>query len=728
MIARWGARPAVLGAVYLLAITVSAARGPRIDDTERALGGDASHIQAYVETRFARTILTFAASAALTAVALGAALGLLAGAALELRRWASQRPPYRRRVLVPAALALTIALHAAITLHAMAWYPQLYTEAFYDRGGLGASLQVFVTDTLGARRASWIGIALIALLLPPPWRWPFLARRAAANLGRLPRAALAGGVAASIALGLLVLGRPGPVARRAPEVRGDAPPNVLILGADSFREEGLGPRVMPRLSAFARQRGVRFSSAYVSMARTLSSWTTFLTGREAHHHGIRSMFPRWEDHDHDLDTLPGRLARAGYRTAVVSDYGGDAFSSVDLGLQRALVPRMNAREIIRSKGLARAWPLLPFLHSQIGRRVFPAMREVRDCADASMLADDAIGVLRDLREGPFLLNVFFSAPHAPYAAPAPYYRRFTDPAYARRYKYHKSAWIAPDERNDAEQVAQVRGLYEGALASVDDGAGRVLDELDRLGLRESTIVVILGDHGEDMADAPGRFYGHGNHLFGDHDLRIPLVIADPRRVRPRVEAGPVTNADLAPTLYALTGVAPPPDMDGVSLVPALDGALLPPRPTFAETELWIGVQPDVPDALRFPYPSFVAYSEVDAAHDDMLVLRRAFEQVTLVARHRMVRDGTWKLVYVPTAKRVLYQLFDTALDPENLTDVAAAHPDVTARLRATLWAWMLRDRGMEERHGYLAPKGVRIPEIDGGRAGDPLSTASPAPG
>jgi arylsulfatase A-like enzyme len=470
---------------------------------------------------------------------------------------------------------------------------------------------------------------------------------------------------------------------------------------------------MPRLSALAAQRGVRFSHAYVPIARTLSSWTTFLTGRDPHHHGVRSMFPRWEDHDRDLDTLPERLARAGYRTAVVSDYVGDAFHAIALGFQEILAPRLSADAIIETKGFSRTWPLLPFLRNRLARRVFPEIREIRECADADMLADDAIDVLRGLRDGPFFLTVFFGASHAPYAAPAPYYLRFSDPAYAGRNKYHKARWIALDEQLTPAEVAHVHGLYEGALASVDDAAGRVLDELDRLGLRESTIVVVLGDHGEDLADAPGRYYGHGDHLFGDHDLQVPLVVIDPRRKGGRVDPSVVTSADLAPTLYALTGVAPPADMDGTSLVPVLDGATRAPRPTFAETELWIGVQPDVPNEIRFPYPDLIDYSEIDTAHGDALVLKREMEQVTVLARHRMVRDGGWKLVYMPTAKGVVYRLFDTTADPENLTDVSAEHPEEKARLEPLLWGWMLRDPRMEERRGFLAPKGVTVPEIDG---------------
>jgi arylsulfatase A-like enzyme len=712
------ARPTVVGAAYLLAVTAATASGPLIDETERALGHDTARVEAWVHVRFARTILAFAGTLALTSLAIGACLGGLAGAWLALRRRAAGRPPMHRAALLVATLALTATAHAVVTLVAMAWTPQLYADAFFGAGGWRASLQTFVTDRLGARATTWVALGSLTLLAPPPWWWPSIARRAVvawrAAIARRPPFALLGAVTCGcVAIGVLVFARPGPVASRG----ASSSPNVLVLAADSFRDEGLRPEVMPRLSALA-EHGVRFTNAYVSMARTLSSWTTFLTGRYAHHHGIRSMFPRWEDHASDLDTLPRRLARAGYRTAVVSDYVGDAFNTVDLGFEDVLAPRLDAGEIIRAKGFARAWPLLPFLHSSAGRRVFPTLREMRECADASLLARDAVGALRAMRASPFFLTVFFGASHAPYAAPAPYYRRFTDPAYTGRNRYHKSRWFTADElatsgKAALNEAAHVHGLYEGALASVDDGAGRVLDELDRLGLTDSTIVVVLGDHGENLADAPGRYYGHGNHLFGDHDLHVPLVIVDPRRPGGRAEPGVVTNADLAPTLFELTGVAPPAAMDGASLVPALAGAAIAPRPTFAETELWIGVQPDLPDRLRFPYPEFLEYSEVDSAHGDALVLKREFGTLTLVARHRMVRDGAWKLLYMPTAKGVVYELFDTDTDPENLTDLAVARPEVTARLKEELWAWMLEDRAMEERRGYLAPKGVRVPEIDG---------------
>ena len=100
--------------------------------------------------------------------------------------------------------------------------------------------------------------------------------------------------------------------------------NVLVLAADSLRADRLDPKIAPNLAALAA-KGTRFDRAYVSIPRTFPSWVTILTGRHGHHHGIRSMFPTWEDRAKDFDALPQRLAQAGWSTGVVSDYAGDIF-------------------------------------------------------------------------------------------------------------------------------------------------------------------------------------------------------------------------------------------------------------------------------------------------------------------------------------------------------------------------------------------------------------------
>ena len=475
--------------------------------------------------------------------------------------------------------------------------------------------------------------------------------------------------------------------------------NVLVLAADA--------RVEPNLSRLA-DRGVRFDRAYVSLPRTFPSWVTILTGRHAHHHGVRSMFPTWEDRAKDFDALPARFARAGYSTAVVSDYAGDIFARVELGFQKIDTPSFDFRQVIRQKALERETPLLPVLHSHAGRRLFPVMRELASAADPMLLADDIEATLRGVRDRPFFVTVFFSTAHFPYAAPAPYYRKFTKHDYRGRFKYHKPLGLgrASEIPTDAEDIAQIQALYDGAVAGIDDGVGRVVRLLERLGIADRTIVVVTADHGETIFD-DDHGQGHGDHLFGDEGIHVPLVVYDPRATGAagRREKGIARDVDIAPTLYELAGVPAPGDLDGRSLAPSLHGQPLDRRVAYAETELWFTEEiPGLAPELRMPYPGVMALTELDSKHNNEVVLRRDMVGPTLMARHRMVRDERYKLLYVPTRSAVRYMLFDTETDPTEAHDIAAAKPAEVARLKAELWSWMLRDPQMEQRDGYLVPR------------------------
>ena len=168
----------------------------------------------------------------------------------------------------------------------------------------------------------------------------------------------------------------------------------------------------------------------------------------------------------------------------------------------------------------------------------------------------------------------------------------------------------------------------------------------------------------------------------------------------------VRDVDLAPTLYALTGTPPPSDLDGRSLVPALEGAApLAPALAFAETGLWFTREiPALPAALRMPYPAIGELLEADDAHGGELVLASRFTALTRLAKHRMVRDERWKLLYLPTRGGPVYQLYDTSEDPLETKDVAAAHPEQVTRLRAELVHWMLEDSTTTLVDGLVVPR------------------------
>ena len=726
------AAPPIAGALVVVALAVWAGRRGHADDADLGDVRRAEAVESFVAHRFGAEITRMQIGILATALALGLILGLVAELLVRVR-YSRVELAQRRlaRALLENAL-VCLGIEAALVMWAMADSPQLYAARWYAMGGLARTVQIVATDVLG--RHGVIALAMVAAVIyARPSRIVALVRRA-------PRlAGVAGAVAVAVVAAIALragadAGRRGDSSVPEPNWLRTKPsrsppaappsaarrPNVLILAADSLRADRLDARVAPTLAKLAA-RGTSFDHAYVSIPRTFPSWVTILTGRHAHHHGIRSMFPTWEERARDFDALPQRLAQAGYATAVVSDYAGDIFGRIELGFGRVDTPTFDFRQLIRQRALERETPLLPVLHSQLGRTLFPVMRELSDAADPRLLAGDVASVLHALsasKDRPFFLTVFFSTAHFPYAAPAPFYAKYTDPAYRGRFKYHKPVGLGADAPPDAADVTQIRALYDGAVSAVDDAAARILGALEREGLAGDTIVVVTADHGETLYDG-GHGAGHGDHLFGDEGTHVPLVVYDPRVAQsaaaPHV-ARIARDVDIAPTLYALTGVAPPGDLDGTSLMPELaataatatataTATAVAPRFAYAESELWFteetaGIAPE----LRMPYPGIFALTEIDARHDAEIVMRRDMQPITRMARHRMVRDERWKLVYVPTRKGVKYILFDTVADPAEVSDVAASHPEEVARLRTQLWAWMLEDQAMEQRDGYLVPR------------------------
>lgn len=691
--------PPFVGALVVVGLASWAGTRERGDDIDLGDVRRADAVQSFIEARFAGEVTRMKIAIVATALAVGLVIGLIAEVLMRLRYARASRQQSALRRFVEAAF-VCLFVHGVCVAWSMADSPQLYAARFYARGGLARTAQIFATDVLGPRGVVLTAVAL-AILYVRLRRAPHLLAPASVlglTLGASPPETTGGrseGSSPQTSGGSF--GGAGP--RRM---------NVLVIAADSLRADRIDPRVAPTLSRIAEQ-GTRFDRAYVSIPRTFPSWVTILTGRHAHHHGVRSMFPTWEERAKDFDALPRRLAAAGYTTGVVSDYAGDIFGRIDLGFDRVDTPSFDFRQLIRQRALERETPLLPFLHSQVGRRIFPVMRELNDAADPMLLADDVAGAIHSMKDKPFFLTVFFSTAHFPYAAPAPYYSRFTDPSYRGRFKYHKPVGLAGDDAAlDESDVKQVRALYDGTVAAVDDAVLRVTAALEREGLAESTIIVVTADHGEMLYD-DGHGQGHGDHLFGDQVTHVPLVIKDPRVGKGMRVDRIVRDVDLAPTLYELTGVAPPVDLDGASLAPALRGEPLASRFAFAETELWFTEDiPALKSELRLPYPGIMGLTELDARHNAEIVMRKDMQALTRMARHRMVRDERWKLVYVPTRKGVRYMLFDTVADPAETKDLSsdpAAAPQ-RARLEAELWAWMLHDTAMEKKNGFLVPRGA----------------------
>ena len=264
----------------------------------------------------------------------------------------------------------------------------------------------------------------------------------------------------------------------------------------------------------------------------------------------------------------------------------------------------------------------------------------------------------------------------------------------------------------------MRALYDGAVSAIDDAAQSILDAMASDGIAKNTVVVVTADHGETLYDH-GHGAGHGDHLFGDEGTHVPLVVVDPRTaVRHSARAqSSATSTSRRPSTRSRAS-RPPATSTGNRSRRPLGGAPVPPQRAYAETGLWFTEDiPGLPGEMRLPYPGIARLTEVDTQHGDELVLQKAMRPLTIVAKHRMVRDDRWKLVYVPTRTGARWLLYDTLADPGETQDVSAAHTDVVGRLQGDLWSWMRLDPDMTERGGYLVPRDARVRTAAGGDVG-----------
>jgi arylsulfatase A-like enzyme len=648
----WATHPAVLGAIFVLVLSC-------------ALEPDARDVPGLLDAGARADVATRMEIAAL-AVGLGALLGAFAQALVALRRCpgrAASRRPWAERV---DALAITLLLHAGVVAWAMADRPALYARAFYAQGGLRRTIQVVTCDVLGTSGVALLGLATAVLYVagaPSRWRWPGFLMTAAA------RAIRARGVAAPL-LGLLLAALVVAMAPRAAPVaarEGSGRPDVVLLALGSIRADRLDPRTMPKLAALAA-RGATFDRAYVSRAGGRSSWIPWLTGRYAKHR--RDHAPDSTEAAPDLDALPSRLARAGYATAVLDDDGEGTLVRAPLGFQEIDAPAADARDLARRRVLAAQLPLLPFLTSRLGRLAFPAVRGIARAQDPDRVADDAIAAIEARRRSarPYFLTVALGSARAPGAHTA----RASRAAYRGRYKYD-AVVDAGDAPPDADDVTQIRALYDDAVASVDAAVARIVTAAGRGDPGRRTILIVTSDQGASLFDA-GRGVGDAGTLAGDGASHVPLVVIDPRQAAPRRVPDVVRDVDLVPTIYALAGVAPPADLDGRSFASALRGEPIEPALAFAESD----------DG------GAGATSALDPALD--------------VRVQRMARDRRWKLRYVPTRKGAVCTLFDTLADPGETRDVTVDHPAEKARLEAALRAWTLADPSMTIRGDLFVPR------------------------
>ncbi len=293
--------------------------------------------------------------------------------------------------------------------------------------------------------------------------------------------------------------------------------NFILISVDTLRADRLGCYGFknietPAIDGMAR-RGIKFELCIAQTPLTLPSHTTLLTGTYPAFHGVRDnggfLVPQ------QLKTLAELFKEEGYATgAVVGAYVLDS----KWGLNQGFDFYFDRFDISRKTGFSIADVQRP----------------------AGEAVSQALVWLKEQKSHPFFLFLHLYDPHTPYEPPSPF----------------------------RGQYAQ--DLYLGEIAYTDSELKWLWATLGEEGLLERTIIVFCSDHGESLGE-----HGEATHGFFAYQeaIHVPLIFVLPfAPFQNRSVPDTVSLVDVAPTLLELAGIPVPPEVQGKSLLPFIDGS------------------------------------------------------------------------------------------------------------------------------------------------------------
>lgn len=428
-------------------------------------------------------------------------------------------------------------------------------------------------------------------------------------------------------------------------------PNIVVILADDLGNADLGYRGSrirtPNIDALAHG-GARLE-AYYGLPLCTPARAALMTGRHPMRHGLQTLviFP---SHRYGLPTdertLPQALKEAGYRTCMVGKW--------HLGhADRKFWPNQRGFD--------------HFYGNVVGEVDYDTHRRagVTDWQRngtfleekgyyTELIGTEAVNLIAAHDTAtPLFLYVASLAPHAPYQSP------------------HADSAAYEDVFPDPMQRA-----YAGMITNLDRQVGRVVEALDRKGMRDNTLIVFTSDNGGATsalfatgARAPEEREASGGVALGarppasnapfaggkgtlkEGGVRVPAVVNWPGRIKPTVVNEPLQHVDLMPTLLALAG-----------------GNGDPTKP-FDGKDAWATIAEGKP-----------------SPHEDVLINVEAFRGA--------IRKGRWKLIKVALMPESI-ELFDLQQDPGEHVNVAGEHPDVVDDLEARLLGYAKQQKMSE---------------------------------
>jgi len=363
-------------------------------------------------------------------------------------------------------------------------------------------------------------------------------------------------------------------------------PNVLFIAVDDLKPlmAAYGDRtaVTPGLDKLSR-KGATFQSCYVQQAISGASRASLLTGMRPDKTKVWDLVTDFRQVNPNAVSIPQHFISQGYEAAATGKIYHIGSAGPGHDAPSWTLPYVN----VKAETYANTKP-------PKGKRG-PAT-ESADVPDNTyhdgVCAEEGIKLMQQLKDkgNPFFLAIGFIRPHLPFVAPKKYwdlYKReqFKPAPFQEKaanspgYAYHVSGELKnytdiPDfnsfssdtqKRLSPEKQQELIHGYYAATSYMDAQLLKVLNELERLGLAENTIIVLWGDHGWHLGDH-GLWNKHTNF---EQATRVPLLISAPGIPNSTKPNTLCEFVDVFPTLCDLAGIESPVYLDGVSLVPSM---------------------------------------------------------------------------------------------------------------------------------------------------------------
>ncbi len=464
-------------------------------------------------------------------------------------------------------------------------------------------------------------------------------------------------------------------------------PNVLFIAVDDLRPEmGCYGNSIVKTPNFDRlaARGIVMNRAYCQQAVCSPTRSSLMTGRRPDATRVWDLETHFRTALPDVVTLPQYFKANGYHCAALNKIYHHGFEDgaswsephwFPSGLTVDTDPADWSKRIVQRFGAGvqeyekTPQPTDNDKPAKAGKDgkspkgpAFEVSAKSDDELPDGFTAAEAVKRLHALKakDEPFFLAVGFLKPHLPFVAPKKYWDLYDPtkipgptidhlPEGAPEFAGHDNGELhaysnVPKGNPIPEDFARtLRHGYYACISYTDAQVGRLLDALDREGLAENTVVVLWGDHGWQLGDH-GLWHKHTNFEYA---ARAPLLISVPgqKAVGQKCDAT-VEFVDIYPTLADVCGLPVPSGLDGNSLKPWLE------NPTAPSAKVAIS-----------QYPrggALMGYS---------------------------IRDARWRLTLWRDRKNaeiVATELYDEQNDAPESKNVAAANPEVVARLSKSL--------------------------------------------